>query len=181
MLTRVVTVAALAVGGYLLSRQIKKGSGSPRGSTVEESIEVNVPVNTAYNQWTQFEEFPLFMDSVHEVRQVDNTHLHWRADVAGKEKEWDAEITEQSPDKRIAWSSTSGVSNGGVVTFHKLDETTAKIMLQMEYAPDGAVENIGDVLGAVRMEARRNLERFKAMIEARGRETGAWRGEVTQH
>lgn len=181
MLNRVVAVAALAVGGYLLSKQMKKGPGAISGSTVEESIEVNVPVSTAYNQWTQFEEFPRFMDSVHEVRQVDNTHLHWRADVAGKEKEWDAEITEQVPDKRIAWRSTSGVSNGGVVTFHKIDESTTKIMLQMQYEPEGAVESNGDALGAVRMETRRNLERFKAMIETRGKETGAWRGEVTQH
>lgn len=181
MLNRVVTVAALAVGGYLLSKQMKKGQGANHGSTVEESIEVNVPLSTAYNQWTQFEEFPRFMDSVHEVRQVDDTHLHWRADVAGKEKQWDAEITEQTPDKRIAWRSTSGVPNGGVVTFHKLDDTTTKVMLQMQYTPEGAVESIGDALGAVRMEARRNLERFKEMIEARGRETGAWRGEVTQH
>jgi uncharacterized membrane protein len=181
MLNRVVTVAALAVGGYLLSKQMKKGSSESSGSTVEESIEVNVPLSTAYNQWTQFEEFPRFMDSVHEVRQVDNTHLHWRADVAGKEKEWDAEITEQIPDKRIAWRSTSGVRNGGVVTFHKLDDMTTKVMLQMQYTPEGAVESIGDALGAVRMEARRNLERFKEMIEARGKETGAWRGAVTQH
>ena len=181
MLNRVVTVAALAVGGYLLSRQMKKGSGASSGSNVEESIEVNVPVGTAYNQWTQFEEFPMFMDSVHEVRQVDRTHLRWRADVAGKEKEWDAEITEQIPDKRIAWRSTSGVPNGGVVTFHKIDDTTTKVMLQMQYTPEGAVESIGDALGAVRMQTRRNLERFKEMIEARGTETGAWRGEVTQH
>ena len=121
------------------------------------------------------------MDNVHEVRQLDDKHLHWRADVAGKEKEWDAEITEQIPDDRIAWRSTSGVSNGGVVTFHRLSDTTTKIMLQMDYTPEGAVENIGDVLGAVRMETRRNLERFKQMIEARGTESGAWRGEVTQH
>jgi uncharacterized membrane protein len=181
MLNRVVTVAALAMGGYLLSKQMKKGRGANPGSTVEESIEVNVPQSTAYNQWTQFEEFPQFMDSVHEVRQVDDRHLHWRADVAGKEKEWDAEITEQIPDKRIAWRSTSGVPNGGVVSFHRINEMTTKIMLQMEYTPEGAVESIGDALGAVRMEARRNLERFKQMIEARGKETGAWRGEVTQH
>jgi uncharacterized membrane protein len=181
MLNRVVTVAALAVGGYLLNKQMKKGAGGKAGSTVEESIEVNVPLSTAYNQWTQFEEFPRFMDSVHEIRQVDATHLHWRADVAGKEKEWDVEITEQVPDKRIAWRSTSGVRNGGVVTFHRLDDTTTKIMLQMQYTPEGAVESIGDALGAVRMEARRNLERFKEMIEARGKETGAWRGAVTQH
>ena len=181
MLNRVITVAALAVGGYLLSKQVKKGFGASAGSTVEESIDVNVPVSTAYNQWTQFEEFPSFMDSVHEVRQLDPTHLHWRADVAGKEKEWNAEITEQIPDKRIAWRSTSGVRNGGVVTFHKLDDTTTRVMLQMQYTPEGAVERIGDALGAVRMEARRNLERFKEMIEARGKETGAWRGAVAQH
>lgn len=184
MLNRVVTVAALAVGGYLLNKQInqmKKGASGKARSTIEESIEVGVPLSTAYNQWTQFEEFPRFMDSVHEVRQIDNTHLHWRADVAGKEKEWDAEITEQVPDRRIAWRSTSGVRNGGVVTFHRLDDTTTKVTLQMQYTPEGAVENIGDALGAVRMEARRNLERFKELIEARGKESGAWRGEVTQH
>lgn len=181
MLNRVVTVAALAVGGFLLSKQMKKGRASGKSSHVEESIEVNVPASTAYNQWTQFEEFPKFMDSVHEVRQVDNTHLHWRADVAGAEKEWDAEITEQIPDKRIAWRSTSGVPNGGVVTFHKIDDMTTRIMLQMEYQPEGPLESVGDALGAVRMEARNNLQRFKDMIEARGRETGAWRGAVTQH
>lgn len=181
MLNRVVTVAALAVGGYLLSKQMKTGSGKRAGSTVDESIEVNVPQSVAYNQWTQFEEFPRFMDSVHEVRQLDDRHLHWRADVAGKEKEWDAEITEQVPDRRIAWHSTSGVPNGGVVTFHRIDDTTTKIMLQMQYTPEDTVEKIGDAIGAVRMEARRNLERFKELIEARGKETGAWRGQVTQH
>ncbi len=182
MLNRVVTVAALAVGGYLLNKQMKKkGASGKAGSTVDESIEVNVPLSTAYNQWTQFEEFPRFMDSVHEVRQVDNTHLHWRADVAGKETEWDAEITEQVPDRRIAWRSTSGVRNGGVVTFHRLDDTTTMVTLRMHYTPEGAVESIGDALGAVRMETRRNLERFKELIEARRKESGAWRGEATQH
>ena len=180
MLNRVVTAAALAVGGVLLSKQFnkKRRSGS---SSVEESIEVNVPVRTAYNQWTQFEDFPKFMDSVHEVRQLDNRHLHWRAQVAGKEKEWDAEITEQIPDKRIAWRSTSGVPNGGVVSFHKIADNVTRIMLQMDYQPEGAIEQIGDALGAVRMEARSNLQRFKDMIEARGHETGAWRGAVAQH
>jgi uncharacterized membrane protein len=180
MLNRVVTAAALAVGGVLLSKQFnkKRRSGS---SSVEESIEVNVPVRTAYNQWTQFEDFPKFMDSVHEVRQLDNRHLHWRAQVAGKEKEWDAEITEQVPDKRIAWRSTSGVPNGGVVSFHKIADNVTRIMLQMDYQPEGAIEQIGDALGAVRMEARSNLQRFKDMIEARGHETGAWRGAVAQH
>lgn len=180
MLNRVVTAAALAVGGVLLSKQFNKKRRSGT-STVEESIEVNVPVRTAYDQWTQFEDFPKFMDSVHEVRQLDNRHLHWRAQVAGKEKEWDAEITEQIPDKRIAWRSTSGVSNGGVLTFHKIADNVTRLMLQMEYQPEGAIEQIGDALGAVRMEARSNLQRFKDMIEARGRETGAWRGAVSQH
>lgn len=180
MLNRVVTAAALAVGGVLLSKQFNKKRRSGI-SSVEESIEVNVPVRTAYNQWTRFEDFPTFMDSVSEVRQLDNRHLHWRAQVAGKEKEWDAEITEQVPDKRIAWRSASGVPNGGVVTFHKIADNVTRIMLQMDYQPEGAIEQIGDALGAVRMEARSNLQRFKEMIEARGRETGAWRGAVSQH
>jgi uncharacterized membrane protein len=182
LMNRIVAVAALAVGGALLSKQFKKKSNSTgMSSSVQESIEVSVPVRTAYNQWTQFEEFPQFMSSVQEVRQIDDTHLHWRADVAGKPKEWDVEITEQIPDQRIAWRSTSGVPNGGVVTFHKISEDVTRIMLQMEYEPEGVVENIGDALGAVRMQARGNLEKFKQMLELRGRETGAWRGNVVQH
>lgn len=182
MLNRIVTVAALAVGGVMLSKQLKKNrTASGSMSSVEESIEVNVPLSTAYNQWTQFEEFPNFMENVHEVRQLDDRHLHWRADVAGKEKEWDTEITEQIPDKRIAWRSTSGVRNGGVVAFHKISDTSTRVMLQMDYTPEGAVEHIGDAMGAVRMQARSNLKRFKEMIESRGTETGAWRGAVVQH
>jgi uncharacterized membrane protein len=182
MLNRIVTVAALAVGGALLSKQFKKNRSTKRlGSSIEESIEVNVPVKTAYNQWTQFEEFPQFMHSVKEVRQIDNTHLHWRANVAGQEKEWDVEITEQIPDERIAWRSTSGVRNGGVVSFHRISDNVTRIMLQMDYEPEGALENLGDAIGAVRIEARGNLQRFKDMLEMRGRETGAWRGSVAQH
>jgi uncharacterized membrane protein len=182
MLNRIVTVAALAVGGALLSQQFKKNRSTKRlGSSIEESIEVNVPVKTAYNQWTQFEEFPQFMQSVKEVRQIDNTHLHWRANVAGQEKEWDVVITEQIPDERIAWRSTSGVPNGGVVTFHKISNGVTRIMLQMDYQPEGALESLGDAMGAVRMEARGNLQRFKELLELRGRETGAWRGSVAQH
>ena len=176
-----VTVAALAVGGLLLSNQMKKRRGSGSGSTVEESIEVNVPASTAYNQWTQFEEFPKFMDSVHEVRQLDDTHLHWRADVAGKTKEWDAEITEQIPDKRIAWRSTGGVRNAGVVTFHKISDLRTRVMLQMDYEPESVDEKIGGALGAVKLTAKGNLRRFKDLIEGRGVETGAWRGTVAQH
>jgi len=181
MLNRMVTVAALAVGGVLLSQQLKKQRGAGKLSSIEESIEVNVPVSTAYNQWTQFEEFPKFMESVREIRQLDDTHLHWRAEVAGKEIEWDVEITEQIPDKRIAWRSTSGVPNGGVVTFHKINEFTTRIMLQMEYQPEDMLEQMGDAIGAVRMAARGNLQRFKELLEARGKETGAWRGSVVQH
>jgi uncharacterized membrane protein len=181
MLGRIVTVAALAAGGVILSKQLKKFRGSERTSSITESIEVNVPVSTAYNQWTQFEDFPKFMDSVREVRQLDDTHLHWRADVAGKEEEWDAEITEQIPDKRIAWRSTSGVKNAGVVTFDKISDSTMRITLQMDYDPQTFTEQIGDAVGAVRMQVRGNLKRFKELLESRGAETGAWRGSVVPH
>jgi uncharacterized membrane protein len=181
MLNRVVTVAALAVGGMMLSKKLKKNKGSGDASSIAESIEVNVPVKTAYNQWTQFEDFPQFMDSVKEIRQIDNKHLHWRAKVAGEEKQWDVEITEQVPDQRIAWRSTNGVRNGGVVTFHKISDNCTRIMLQMDYEPDGPLEALGDAVGAVRMEARANLKNFKEMLEKRGSETGAWRGKVSQH
>ncbi len=149
-------------------------------STVEKSIEVNVPVNTAYNQWTQFEDFPKFMEGITEVRQIDDTHLHWRAEIGGKEKEWDAEITEQIPDKRIAWRSTSGAANGGAVTFHKVADDTTRIMVQMDYDPEGVVENVGDAVGVFTRRVKGDLERFKDFIEARGQETGAWRGSVEQ-
>lgn len=181
MLNRIVTVAALAVGGVILSKQLKKSRGSGSMSTAEESIEVNVPLSTAYNQWTQFEDFPKFMESVREVRQIDDTHLHWVADVAGKTEEWDAEITEQIPDKRIAWRSTSGVKNAGVVTFHKISDNVTRIMLQMDYTPRSVDEKVGDALGLVKMQTRSNLERFKRLLESRGGETGAWRGNVPQH
>ena len=147
-------------------------------STIEKSIEVNVPVRTAYNQWTQFEEFPRFMEGVKEVNQLDDTHLHWKAAIAGQEKEWDAEITEQTPDQRIAWTSRGGAINGGVVTFHRLSDARSKVMLQLEYAPQGVAENVGDALGVVSLRVQGDLERFKVFIEKRGRETGAWRGQV---
>ncbi|HEY8609077.1 MAG TPA: SRPBCC family protein [Noviherbaspirillum sp.] len=149
-------------------------------STVEKSIEVNVPVNTAYNQWTQFEEFPRFMEGITEVRQLDDTHLHWCADVGGKRKEWDAEITEQIPDKRIAWRSTTGAPNAGVVTFHHIDANTTRIMVQMDYDPEGVTENVGDALGVFSHRVHGDLERFKEFIESRGQETGAWRGAVNE-
>jgi uncharacterized membrane protein len=181
LLNRVVTVAALAVGGMMLKKQMdKKQSGAGESSSITESIEVNVPVRTAYNQWTQFEDFPQFMASVHEIRQLDDRHLHWKANVMGEEKEWNSEITEQIPDKRIAWRSTSGVANSGVVTFHRLSDGCTRVTLQMSYQPEGAMEKMGDMLGAVRLETRQNLQRFKEMLEKRGSETGAWRGAIPQ-
>ena len=147
-------------------------------SVIEKSIEINVPVNTVYNQWTQFEEFPKFMEGVKEVKQTDDTHLRWKAEIAGKEKEWDAEITEQIPDERIAWRARDGAMNAGVVTFHRLSDKKSKVMLQMEYDPEGIVENIGDAVGVVSQRVLGDLERFKRYIENRGHETGAWRGSV---
>ncbi|MBX6342984.1 MAG: SRPBCC family protein [Thermomicrobiaceae bacterium] len=147
-------------------------------ATIEKSIEVRVPVRTAYNQWTQFEEFPKFMEGVEEVRQLDDRRLHWRAKVDGKEEEWDAEIVEQIPDKRIAWRSTSGAENAGVVTFHYIDPTTTRVMLQLSYDPEGVVESVGDALGFMSRRVEGDLERFKEFIEAHGQATGAWRGEI---
>jgi uncharacterized membrane protein len=181
MLNRVVTVAALAVGGVMLSKQMKKNRGSGASSSITETIEVNVPVRTAYNQWTQFEDFPQFMKSVYEVKQLDDKRVHFRANVAGEDKHWDAEITEQIPDKRIAWRSINGVPNGGVVTFHKISDNCTRIALQMDYEPEGPLEKLGDSLGAVRMEARSNLSNFKELLEKRGTETGGWRGKIDQH
>jgi len=138
-----------------------------------------VPVRAAYNQWTQFEEFPKFMEGVTQVKQIDDKHLHWKADIGGKEKEWKAEITEQIPDERIAWTSRGGAINAGVVTFHRLSDSKSKVMLQMEYDPQGFVENVGDAIGVVSQRVQGDLERFKQYIENRGQETGAWRGTVT--
>jgi uncharacterized membrane protein len=149
-------------------------------STIEESIEVEVPVRTAYNQWTQFEEFPKFMEGVEAVRQLDDTHLHWKAEIWGKVKEWDAEVTEQRPDERVAWTNKDGARNAGAVTFHKVGDNKTRIMLQLDVEPEGPAEKVGDALGAVKRRVKADLERFKEFIESRGRETGAWRGEVEQ-
>ncbi|MDQ3811548.1 MAG: SRPBCC family protein [Chloroflexota bacterium] len=150
-------------------------------ASIEKSIEVNVPVRTAYDQWTQFEEFPRFMEGVESVQQLDDKRLHWVASIAGKREEWDAEITEQTPDERIAWTNTTGARNAGVVTFHRLDDTKTRVMLQLDYEPEGIVETVGDKLGFVTRRVEGDLERFKKFIEERGQETGAWRGEIPQH
>jgi uncharacterized membrane protein len=147
-------------------------------ASVVDSIDVKVPVSTAYNQWTQFEDFPRFMEGVESVKQTDDTHLHWVAEVGGKEKEWDAEITEQHADERIAWNATSGAENAGVVTFHRIDDDTSRVTLQMDVDPEGMVENVGTALGFLDRRVKGDLERFKEFIESRGSETGAWRGEV---
>ena len=147
-------------------------------SNVTKSVDVNVPIRTAYDQWTQFEEFPRFMEGVKSVTQTDDTHLHWLAEIGGVEKEWDAEITEQHPDERIAWTSTSGARNAGVVTFHRLDDATTRVTLQMDVDPEGIVENVGDFLGVLDRRVEGDMERFKKFIESRGAVTGAWRGEV---
>ena len=149
--------------------------------TVEKSIEVEVPVRTAYNQWTQFEEFPSFMESVESVTQVDDTHVRWVVQIAGKRHEWEAEITEQDPDQRIAWRATDGKANAGVVTFHRIGDSRTRIMVQMDYEPEGAVERVGSAVGAAERQVEQDLERFKELIESRGQETGAWRGEVEQN
>lgn len=178
MLNRLVKLAAVAAGGYFAMQMLNKKQQGELNSSIAESINVNVPVSTAYNQWTQFEEFPKFMQNVHEVTQVDDTHLHWRASVGGVEKEWDTEITEQIPDKRIAWRAIRGARNAGVVTFHHITDTETRIMLQMDYAPDGPMEQLGNLLGAMRVQTKADLQRFKQMLEGRGSETGAWRGTV---
>jgi uncharacterized membrane protein len=147
-------------------------------ATVEESIEVNVPVSTAYNQWTQFEDFPSFMEGVESVKQIDDTHLHWVAEIGGERREWDAEITEQQPDARIAWKATGGHGNSGVVTFKPLEQNSTLVTVRMEYVTEGLKEQLGSAVGADSRRVKGDLERFEEFVESRGRETGAWRGEV---
>ncbi|MEX2447330.1 MAG: SRPBCC family protein [Solirubrobacterales bacterium] len=149
-------------------------------ASVQESIEVDVPARTAYNQWTQFEEFPRFMEGVEEVRQLDDTHIRWRADIWGKKKEWTAEITEQRPDERVAWKNVDGAENAGVISFHRVGEGRARITAQIEAEPEGMVEATGDLIGVLDRRVKGDLRRFKEFIEASGGETGAWRGEVDQ-
>jgi uncharacterized membrane protein len=147
-------------------------------STVEKSIEVDVPVSTAYNQWTQFESFPQFMDGVQRVDQTSPTTTHWVTSIAGVDRRFEAEITEQHPDERIAWTSVDGPKQAGVVTFHRLDAGRTRVMLQMDFEPEGVVETAGDKLGVVGRRVEGDLKRFKSFIESRGTEEGAWRGAV---
>jgi uncharacterized membrane protein len=148
-------------------------------SKVEKSIEVNVPIRVAYDQWTQFEEFPKFMEGVECVEQIDDGHLRWRAEIGGKTVEWDAEITSQIPDAQIAWRSTSGARNSGHVSFYRVSDDKTRITLQIDYQPDGVVETVGDWLGVISRRTGGDLERFKKFIEERGVETGAYRGTIS--
>ena len=147
---------------------------------VDDSIDVQVPVQQAYNQWTQFEEFPQFMEGIQSVQQLDDGHVKWVAEVRGETREWTTEITEQLPDEKIAWKTIDGeVKNDGVVTFEQVGEAQTRINVQMDVESESDAENVaGDLLGIVKAQVRGDLERFKDLIESRGEETGAWRGEV---
>lgn len=147
-------------------------------ASVIESIDIEVPVRVAYDQWTQFESFPQFMVGVDRVVQTDDTHLHWEVSVGGVTREFDTVVTEQHPDERVAWTSTDGTGNAGVVTFHRLGENQSRVTAQIDWSPEGITEKIGAALKIDDSQVRRDLERFKEFIEARGRASGQWRGEV---
>lgn len=148
-------------------------------TTIEQSIDLEVPVRTAYDRWTRFEEFPRFMEDVEEIRQIDDRHMHWVAEIGGSRHEWDAEITEQLPDERVAWRNTDGKDNAGVVTFHKLDPERTRIMVQIDYVPEGVKEKLGAALNAPDRRVKGDLERFKQLVESEGGpDAGGWRGEV---
>jgi uncharacterized membrane protein len=147
-------------------------------TTVEKSIDVNVPITTAYNQWTQFEQFPRFMGGVDKITQIDDTHLHWEVSIAGVDREFDAEITEQHPDERIAWRSTDGESHAGVVTFHRVEDAVTRINVQIDWKPKDLLEKVGSLLQVDDIQIGGDLKRFKELIESQGVEDGAWRGDV---
>ena len=147
-------------------------------NTVSSDIDIDLPVREVYNQWTQFEDFPAFMSGVEEVRQLNDTNLHWRVNVGGAEREYTTEIVEQIPDERIAWRSTSGSENDGVVTFHRLDEQRTRVRLQFEWNPEGFVEHVGAALQVDDAQVARDLRKFAELMESNGFATGAWRGSV---
>ena len=148
-------------------------------ASVQESVDVDVPIRVAYDQWTQFESFPKFMDGVERVEQTGPTSTHWVTRIAGVQREFDAEITEQHPEERVAWRSTSGeAKHAGVVTFHRLDESKTRVMIQIDWEPQGIVEKAGAALGFDDRQVKADAKRFKEFIESRGTETGAWRGDV---
>lgn len=147
-------------------------------TSVTESVDVDVDISTVYNQWTQFESFPEFMNGVDSIRQVDDTHTHWTTSIGGVDREFDTEITEQHPDERVAWKSTDGTSHAGVVTFHRLGDHQTRVTAQIDWQPESVVEKVGAALGVDDRQVESDLRRFKAFIEQRDAETGAWRGNV---
>ena len=149
--------------------------------SVTKSIDVAVPVATAYNQWTQFESFPHFMGGVESITQTDDTHSHWVTKIGGVTREFDTQITEQHPDERVAWKSTQGTDHAGVVTFHRLSDAETKVTVQLDWNAEGIVEKAGALVGADDHQVGADLDRFKDYIEGQGREDGAWRGDVTNH
>ena len=180
----IAAVPGLRDGLLTLLKKVRGGNDeweAPREASwtsVEQEIEVGVPVSTAYNQWTQFEEFPKFMEGIDEVKQIDDTLLHWAATVAGKKAEWDAKITEQMPDRRIAWESVDGKHNRGAVSFEPAGTSRTRIRLDMSYTPEGAAEKVGSAVGIDSRRVHGDLERFRQLIEGRQAESGAWRGEI---
>ena len=180
-LGRLAAIAALAAGGYWLKKKMGPSARQSTGelSFVQDSIEVDVPISTAYNQWTQFEEFPNFMKDVEDVRQIDDTHLHWRARVAGKERQWDAQIHEQEPNKKIAWHATSGARHDGTVRFEPMGPGATRVKVEMAIEPDSLGERVGTAIGLPARQVKADLERFRELIERRGGQpTGAWRGSI---
>jgi uncharacterized membrane protein len=179
------TLFLIGVGGAAAVALRKRGVSLPKPNagtsphTIEASIEVDVPVSTAYNQWTQFEEFPRFMQGVEEVRQLDDTRLHWVASVGGRKAEWDAKILEQHPDRQISWISEDGKKTRGTVTFEPLGDSRTRVHLSMGYQADGFVEALGSAAGLDRRRVEGDLERFKELIESRGTESGAWREDIS--
>jgi uncharacterized membrane protein len=148
-------------------------------SQIQQSVDVHVPVRVAYDQWTQFESFPRFMSGVESVTQIDDTHNHWVTNIAGVTREFDTEITEQHPDERIAWRSTGGeAEHAGVVTFHRLDASKTRVMIQIDWDPSGLAEKVGSAVNVDQRQVKRDAERFKEFVESRGHETGGWRGDV---
>lgn len=147
-------------------------------STITQSIDVQVPVNTAYNQWTQFEDFPHFMEGVESIKQIDDTRTLWKISIGGLKREFETEITEQVPDRAVAWKSVGGTDHAGAVSFQPIDDANTRVTLRIDTAPEGLVEKLGDKLGLVEHRTKGDLERFKTFIEERGTSTGAWRGEV---
>jgi uncharacterized membrane protein len=147
-------------------------------TSVTESVDVDVDISTVYNQWTQFESFPEFMNGVDSIRQVDDTHTHWTTSIGGVDREFDTQITEQHPDERVAWKSTDGTSHAGVVTFHRLGDHQTRVTAQIDWQPESVVEKVGAALGVDDRQVESDLRRFKAFIEQRDAETGAWRGNV---